>query len=259
MTELEDAKKLALESGNNFQCEVVRYLKEKEWHTLVSPFYLDISSEKPREIDIVAEKPWTLRSGGRYETINIKLYVECKYIAGTNVFWFGEKDIKSVDSWITTNTPIPARDRHINDHHYMSRDSTAKLFASSKSQSGNQEHEPIFKALNQCLNAMVSMRGRGSIIPEHSRRDMDISRTVNMPVILCNNFKRFHRVDIEKNENPVPIENNFTLEVNYAYPHRDKTQIPEFFLIDVVNFERIDEYFAAIQKDVDIFKRILDD
>ena len=56
MADIAGIKTIVEESGNSFHCKVARYLKEKEWTILVSPYYMDSATDKPREIDIVAQK-----------------------------------------------------------------------------------------------------------------------------------------------------------------------------------------------------------
>ncbi len=83
MENMDEINKIIETSGNNFHCKVLSYLKERGWHVLVSPYYTDNISDKPREIDLIAEKvfghggKWSERRG----TINIKLFIECKYVS----------------------------------------------------------------------------------------------------------------------------------------------------------------------------------
>src|SRR5688572_1817772 len=79
------------ESGNSFHCKVTNFLKENGWHTLVSPYYMDGATNKPREIDLITEKQWSRESdhGHRQSgAVTIKLFIECKYIPQPTVFWF---------------------------------------------------------------------------------------------------------------------------------------------------------------------------
>jgi hypothetical protein len=55
---LDEIEKIIDESGNSFHCKVTNFLKKKGWHTLVSPYYMDGATNKPREIDLIAEKYW---------------------------------------------------------------------------------------------------------------------------------------------------------------------------------------------------------
>src|SRR5690606_28228602 len=79
VTESEEVNSIINESGNSFHCSVANYLREKGWHTMVSPYYMDASSNKPREIDLIAEKSWKYedRWEGKYGTVNLKLFIEC--------------------------------------------------------------------------------------------------------------------------------------------------------------------------------------
>jgi len=258
MSDMDEVNSIINESGNSFHCRVANYLQEKGWHTLVSPYYMDSATNKPREIDLIAEKAWLYddRFEGRYGTINIKLFIECKYIPQTNVFWFSDKDIVSTKEWVLSNTPLLENNIFTDQHHYISTNSkVAKLFASKNKP--NVENEVIYKALNQSLNAMVYLRGRGSIIPEVPNRNNDILATVEIPVILCNSFNKFHRVEMEDSSNPQVIKDNFQLEVNYAYMSQSQKHQNEFFLIDIVDFNEIDSFLALIDSDKDaIFKLI---
>ena len=61
MTNKRDAETFVQESSNNFHSKVVRSFRDNEWHTLVSPYYLDSLTDKPREIDLITEKSLTRR------------------------------------------------------------------------------------------------------------------------------------------------------------------------------------------------------
>jgi hypothetical protein len=110
MTSPDEIQTIVNESGNSFHCSVTNYLKEKGWHTLVSPYYMDNATNKPREIDLIAEKAWVRKgdpvSGRKYGAVVIKLFIECKYIPQANVFWFSDKDIDSAREWVIRNTPL---------------------------------------------------------------------------------------------------------------------------------------------------------
>ncbi len=257
-TESEEVDSIINESGNSFHCRVANYLREKGWHTMISPYYMDGASNKPREIDLVAEKAWRYedRLERRYGTVNLKLFIECKYIPQTNVFWFSEKDMVSAKNWVSCNTPLPDGNMYTAQHHYLCENQmVAKLFA-SKNRS-QVENEVIYKALNQSLNAMVNLRHGESIIPADSHRHYDCFATVEMPVILCNSFDKFHKVDMTDTRNREKIKDNFQLEVNYAYVARDASQRNEYFLIDVVDISRLDVFLNQLESDKDAIFHII--
>jgi len=246
------------ESGNNFHCKVTNYLIEKGWHTLVSPYYMDGGTGKAREIDLIAEKSWLYKDewSKTYGTVNIKLFIECKYIPQNNVFWFSDKDMISAKDWVTSNTPLRDNNMFTDRHHYLSTNpKVAKLFASKNRP--NVENEVIYKALNQSLNSMVYLRNQASIIPENSNRNVDILSTIELPVILCNNFEKFHRVEMEDSSDPVRITDNFQLEVNYAYIESRGDHRSEYFILDIVDFNNLDDFLSVLESDKDAIFQIL--
>lgn len=258
MTNQKDLEALVNESGNSFHCRVTNYLREKGWHTLVSPYYMDNATSKPREIDLIAEKSWNYhgRPGRKYGAVIIKLFIECKYIPHANVFWFSDKDVASAKQWVISNTPLRDNNIFTERHHYLATNlKVAKLFASKKKP--NTESEVIYKALNQSLNAMVYLRGRQTINRELREQGTPILTTVEMPVILCNRFTDFYRVEMEGQGGPVPIDDSFQLEVNYAYIDKQKNNRTEYFLIDIVDFEKLDNFLGVLETDKDaIFQMI---
>ena len=80
---------------------------------------------------------------------------------------------------------------------------------------------------------------------------------VNYPVIVCNSFSNLYRVDIDTNNKPANVKDNFQLEVNYAYLDLSKTPVTEYFLIDIVGFDRIDSLLTALEEDVSAIRIML--
>ena len=258
MSDLKEIEAIVNESGNSFHCRVANYLRDKGWYTLVSPYYMDSATSKPREVDLIAEKNWfcTGRFEGKSGNVITKLFVECKYISQPNVFWFSDKDFASAKQWVVTNTPLRGDDVFAAKHHYLATNhKVAKLFASKNRP--NTENEPIYRALNQSLNAMVYMRWRGSIYPEFREQGMPVLATVEMPVILCNSFDDFYRVEMEDQSEPKPIDGNFQLEVNYAYLDDQKNNRTEYFLIDIVDFNKLDDFLGILETDKDVISQFV--
>lgn len=258
MNDLEEVKSIIYESGNSFHSRVIDAFKSKGWHTLVSPYYLDEVSNKPREIDLVIEKAFEFKDdfSSKYGTVNVKLFVECKYIPQKVVFWFDDKDMISTRKWIVSNTPLRENNSFMEQHSYLTKNTkVAKLFSSQTRP--NQENEPIYKALNQSLNAMVYLRNKGSIIQSTPKRPSNILETFSYAVIICNNFDNFYRVEMVNQDDPQNIDDNFQLEVNYAYIDSNKNNRNEFFLIDVIDFKKLNSYLGVISSDVKTIENML--
>jgi hypothetical protein len=258
MSSSEEIEAIVNESGNSFHCRVTNYLKAKGWSTLVSPYYMDGGTNKPREIDLVAEKHWVYDDSftKKYGAVIIKLFIECKYIPQPNVFWFSDKDTDAATKWLVSNTPLTDNNMFTKRHHYLASGSrVAKLFASKNKP--NAENEVIYKALNQSLNAMVYLRGKESLIPEIKNGRIPTLACIEMPVVLCNSFADFYRVEMESLNSPRSIDENFQLEVNYAYLDINGKQRNDYFLLDIVDFEKIDNYLNVLEADKEAIHQTL--
>jgi hypothetical protein len=151
--------------------------------------------------------------------------------------------------WLLENTPLRSiENTYTQRHHYLSSGNTvAKVFSSGKDRAG--ENEPIFKAINQSLHATVYLRGSESILPEEGRAEG--LKTIGLPVLLVDSFDRFYRVDITSPDEVTRITNNFQLEVNYAYldPESGNRNRDEYFLVDVVALDRLDDFLEVLDAD----------
>src|SRR3989338_2747288 len=154
----DEVQSIIEKSGNSFHSRVVNLLREGGWTVLVSPYYSDNFTDKPREIDIIAEKGfdigmWVNEWVG---TVNVQLFLECKYINEKIVFWFDAKDEYRAIERIMKDTRLehPNQNNSIRVNHYLSDAFVAKLFASLK-RDGSDEHNLFQRAINQSLNALV--------------------------------------------------------------------------------------------------------
>lgn len=235
-------------SGNSFHSKVARWFYENGWHVVVGPYYLDQTQSKAREIDLVAEKLWPVTDdfGRPKDYVAVRLFIECKFVASYTVFWFAQKDHQSALDLICANGVFRPDNLYTEKHHYLSRsDRVAKLFATENARTA--ENEPFYKALNQALNAMTSMRGLPVTIP--SARGRHKPRAIfEYPVVVCNSFDKLFAVDFDADAKPAPISDSFQLEVRYAYIDRQQQHRNDYFLLDFVAFESLAKYSDAVDK-----------
>lgn len=256
--DLEKVKEIISQSGNTFHCIVLKFLQDRDWTVLISPYYNDNVTSKPREIDLIAEKAFDARN--RHSkflgTINVKLFIECKYISQKTVFWFHNKDKQKAENLVIQSTPQKRGNIYNQRHHYLEGDTrVAKLFADERKKTA--ENEIFYKALNQSLNAMVYYRNKESIIDSEPNQKEYILHTVNYPIIACNSFENLFRVEIDTDVEPSDITDNFQLEVNYAYMTSDGKNRNEYFLIDILNFELFDSFLKKIEEDAKLINSFL--
>jgi hypothetical protein len=247
MTIPKEIAELVSNSGNNFHAKVARWFTEHGWHVVISPYYMDQSQSKAREIDLVAEKLWSVGDSfrGKKDDIAVRLFIECKFVATDAVFWFADKDRDSALELVCSNGAFHRDNFYTNNHHYLTQSPrVAKLFASSNTKAA--ENEPFYKALNQALNAMVSMRGQPVTIPSARKTQRYPMAVLEYPVVVCSSFDRIYSVDFNADSDPEPIRDNFQLEVRYAYVDRHESQRNDYFLLDFVAFEKLVEFEMAI-------------
>lgn len=247
-------KNLIEKSGMITHNKVVEFLKQKGWEVMVSSYYYDSISGKTKEIDIVAEKPFYLYDDADF-SLNIQLFVECKYIDKGIAFWFDNKNMKkAIFRVLLDTTYLEDSEVKSKKFHYLNNEDVAKVFTPNE----NKE-DIIYKALSQCLNSMIYYKQNDlkTITDQQTRY---IEHTMRFPIILCNNFDNFFRADFEKKEG-LNINKNFQLEVNYVYSDANKEQVEaEYFLIDVINFSnnQFDSFLQELEKnDIEIVRKKL--
>ena len=191
----DEVSKLVRNSGHNFHAKVARWLSDNDWHVVVSPYYMDQTQNKAREIDLLAEKLWPVSDlfGNRLDDVAVRLFIECKFVPSHSVFWFAEKDQESAQDLVCASGSYLADNMYTKEHHYLAQSSkVAKLFATSASKL--PENEPFYKALNQALNAMVSMRGQPVSVPALKKSRTTPRAVIDFPVVVCSSFAQMYSI-----------------------------------------------------------------
>lgn len=250
----EIARAIIASSGNSFHSRVATWFRKHGWNTLISPYYMDQSQNKAREIDLVVEKaiPISGRFGDqRLGEVIVRLYVECKYITANSVFWFTKKDMSAAKNLVCRSGSFRADNTYTNEHHYLSTSpNVAKVFATEAKSS---EQDPFYKALNQVLSAYVSMYARPPIDTNlREGRGRALQVRLNYPVVVCSGFNRLFRTDFFSDTEPSGIEENFQLEVTYAYIDKSGNEHSDFLLVDFVDLNLIDDFCKKIVRNAEV-------
>ena len=245
-----EVQQIIRRSGNHFHSQVVRLLRGKAWKVLVSPYYSDSFTDKPREVDIIAIKSFDLQDtwGDKFGIIDVRLFIECKYINGESVFWFDEKDMERAiqRTMVDTGMDEPQKNTAIRKHHYLANIPVAKLFASSRR--FGDEYDLWHKAINQGLNAMVYYQDIYNLIPKSEWEARNTLHYLSYPIIICSSFEGLHQKDMKDEAILEKISDPFQLEVNYAYVDRKGDSHRRYFLIDVVSIEKLGEFLSILEK-----------
>jgi hypothetical protein len=243
-------KRLIDSSGNSFHSKVARWFQSNGWQVEVSPYYMDQTQSKARELDLVVEKLWPIN--GLFDqhegSVVVRLFVECKFVASEAVFWFTPKDIGTATKLVCSLGPFRENNTHTAQHHYIAGSPrVAKLFTSGRSRA--QEADPFYRALNQSLNATVALRSRSPSHSDLAGRHSGKLVVLNYPVVVCSSFSQVYAADFLADVDPQRVRENFQLEVQYAYFDHAGCSRDELFLLDFVEFEQLPSYQTAIDAD----------
>jgi hypothetical protein len=237
-------------SGNNFHAKVARWFSSDGWVTTISPYYMDQSQQKARELDLIAEKVFPIKGsfGEWVGEVVIRLFIECKFLPGHSVFWFIDKDRAAIEEFLCSSGKFRSRNKFTAEHHYISTGGQiAKLFASSNAR--GQESEPFYKALNQSLNGLVSLRKQVPRAFTTTSRSRGFQVVLDYPIVVCNSFAQVYAADFAGQRETDLVSENFQLEVQYAYSDGSGAAHDELFIIDLVEFDQLAQFVELISKD----------
>jgi hypothetical protein len=232
-------------SGNNFHAKVARWFMAEGWRVSVSPYYMDQTQQKAREIDLVVEKSVSI-AGGLGDVV-VRLFVECKFVPGYSVFWFTSKNKKAVEQVLCTSGPFRPNNQYTNKHHYLVGDRVAKLFTSSNNR--GPDAEPFYKALNQALNGLVSLRLQSAKGSRPAGSSYSVLAVLDFPLVVCSSFAKMFSADFDGQRETEEIRENFQLEVEYAYVSPAGHAAEELFLLDFVEYDQLPAIAAALETD----------
>ena len=252
MTIPKEIEAIIQKSGNSFHSKAAQALSTAGWKIRVSPFYMDQSLNKPREIDIIAEKAYSITStlGTPSGHVVVRLFIECKFIPAHTVFWMTEKELESAKELVHKTSIFNLNNTYCAKHHYLSGTSkVAKVFASESQR--ETENDPFFKALNQTLNGYVALRHQSSYIGRSAESRIHEIARLSYPVILCSSFEKIYGIPFYENSSPYNVSENFQLEAQYAYS-TNGVSLDEYFLVDVVDFNHIEAFLDSIKTDAEL-------
>ena len=251
MTQPPEIHDLLAKSGNSFHGRVATWLRNAGWAVRISPYYVDESQSRSREVDLIAEKAIPIKDtfGGPAGSVVARLFIECKFIPQHSVFWMADKDMNHAKEVVHLAGNFDLNNYHCQEHHYLHNDRVAKVYASS--QNLETENDPYFKALNQVLNGYVTLKGQSTYFTRSgSPRIRELAR-VDYPVIVCSSFDKVYLADFFDQGEAIQATDGFQIEINYAYLMNGiRHDTP--FLVDFIPYIQLDKLCANITRNAEL-------
>lgn len=245
----QDFKDLIKKSGNNLHLEVADALKDKGWDVELSSYYYDDTTDKPREIDIVANRNEGVGSeakgsqGGKViDTFNVSLYIECKYFTKDVAFrmWpIGEQEQDAALhlNKITKGKFITFMNNNSSHHnsYYRSIKNVGKLH-------DTENEKSVFDALTQPIKSLI-----------FSKDDDGTINKIYIPVVVYTGIDGIYPIQgQDQNLDKLQPFEYLSYGLNYAYRSAHTGFLKrEFFIVDFVHENLLSKYLIKIEKDID--------
>lgn len=228
-----------LESGHNLHLRVASDLEGEGWDVELASYYVDDLSDKPREIDIVAEIPFyggSILNGSQEEILRTRLFIECKHFKTPIALRTLPIDISEThEAIVTHNLSKKPSDIWGDWHHYAKPPRVAKLWTTME-----ERNDPFFDGLASTAKSLLYYLGTRA------------SRGIFYPVLVYDGIDGMYEIqgsDLSNLES-APLVKRALVSFNYAYnevftnkPRRRR------LLIDVVHHDELPMLIKEVIKE----------
>ncbi|MEK7112970.1 MAG: hypothetical protein AAB875_06690 [Patescibacteria group bacterium] len=235
-----DAKlqELIKKSGNNLHAEVAQLLENLGWEVDISSYYHDDTTDKPREVDIVASKQIIVSSPGIGEGgFRVFLFIECKYFKEGVAFRMYNNNPRDSSSAIIfhgmsedilneSNTNLKKT------HHYIRVPLIAKLY-------DGKENNEIFNSITGAVKSLVFFRERRN------------EKGLYYPMVVYSGVGGLYPIENNNLTNLESVEplKNLVFGLNYSYRSAVNSRLnTQYFCVDFVNKGELGDFLEMIEK-----------
>ncbi|MDO8451530.1 MAG: hypothetical protein Q7S76_01540 [bacterium] len=227
-----------LESGHNLHLRVASDLENEGWDVELASYYVDDLSDKPREIDIVAEMPFhggSVSDGSLEEIFRTRLFIECKHFKTPIALRTLPIDISEAHESIVTHTLGKTSSDIWGDRHHYAKPRVAKLWTTME-----ERNDPFFDGLASTTKSLLYYLGTRA------------SRGIFYPVLVYDGIDGMYEIqgsDLSNLES-APLVKRALVSFNYAY-NEVFTNKPRRrpLLIDVVHSDELPTLIKEVMKE----------
>lgn len=236
-------------SSNRLHFRAKSKFEDLGWTSTISSYFYDDTTDKPREIDIIAHKTFPIPNTNgeeRISNIHACLFIECKWFSSEIYFWLDnnskEKAKKAIFIEGLNLDEIFQETNLLDMHHYSSISRVAKLYDTQKDQENN-----IFDAVTKPVKTLIFHR---------QLKDFNQKYLFYYPVIIYGGQDGFYLIENEKqildeaNKTNLKFTKNIIFNLNYTYRQNNGVFKNQEFFIDIVNEKEIDKLIHRIELEI---------
>ncbi len=260
-----ELKKAIQESGNNLHLEIAEFLEKSNWEVDLSSYYCDDTTDKPREIDIIAKKEISVFEGKCPEDYRfwVYLFIECKCFKNEIAFRICQNDLESSQSAIISKGFNFNMKEIFNktNHHYLRVDKIAKLYDTYKDKEGEKSErekteEKVFQAITQPVKSLLFFRDN-----REDKNGISEKRILYYPMVIYRSIPGgitgFYHIEQAKTTNEyldkLKPTKNLIFGLKYSYPRKilglaGTSFKIENFCVDFIHQKEFGEYLEMIEK-----------
>ena len=236
--------KLVKKSGNTLHTKVINVLREASWEVIVSPYYNDDTTDKPREIDIIAQKDYPEYSSfvtSNDSLFRLRLFVECKYVSDDVLIWSDPIDQYWAKKYLAGLYGQGMGEAYLNSKMFLTPEGINTQVTKIV------ESESLHKGLIQSIHSYQYYKSSYLGRPVNTDKTIQTSRLF----LLVNSYEKIREINIPKLKDGKvkisdiqPVENHKTIEINYSYKGTNGRS--EYFLVTLISLKDFKEFLINV-------------